>query len=118
MHGLRRVSGDAAADAHSDRFRPRRGQEPEDQTGPGMRAVWKLRLQGARRPLRGPALLRRDPRDDPDGLDDDRVETQGGRGGDGQPALLGAPEDPRWGHDPGRSAEGDGPLINWRVIGG
>src|SRR6266571_390130 len=75
-----------------------------------MRAVQPLRLQGPGRPLRGPPVLRRDPRDDSLGIDLDRVETQGDRGGNGQPPLLGLAQDPRRDNDPGRSPEGDDPL--------
>ena len=44
----------SAPDAHPDRFRARRGQDPEDQARPGLRAVQQHRLQGPGRPLRGP----------------------------------------------------------------
>src|SRR6266542_2041565 len=75
-----------------------------------MRAVQPLRLQGPGRPLRGPPVLRRDPRDDSLGIDLDRVETQGDRGGNGQPPLLGLAQDPERDNDSGRGPEGDGPL--------
>ena len=89
LHAVHRRSRDAAPDAHAGRASlPTRSSRCKIKRGPRLRALQQHRLQGTRRPLRGPRLHRRDPRHDPVGRVVDRVEAQGDRGGHGQPAAC------------------------------